>query len=412
MDKSNEYFIITKDNFIEFMKGKGYRDSTLVGFSNKIDNLYSFLKDNNLSLNKDGIDLYLSYVEKRNIKKHSISLIKCAITRFNDFINGDYILFHPYNQATLPSISDKNRELLNDYIDHFIKKGNKESTIKQKIVTITRFISECEKIVADINMLNGEILCDILTVFYSGRVNEWPIISNFLLHLFRENHLSKDLSLLIPKTKRKETIPTVYTIDEIKRIEDEIDSSTFKGKRDKAALLLATRLGVRASDIVNLELSNFDFEKKQLTFVQVKTGNPITLPIVNDLKEASLDYIKERNRVETSTKKLFIRAHSPYGALIKGAALDHVLDEYFKKAGVDTSNKKHGLHSLRSSLASSMVNDNVPYEIVRKVLGHSDDNVIKHYARLDIEELRKCALKVPPPSGRFGTFLDGGLKDE
>lgn len=412
MDKTNENFISTKNNFIEFLKGKGYRDSTLAGFSNKIDNLYSFLKDNNLSLNKEGIDLYFAYVEKRNIKKHSIDLIKCAISRFNDFINGEYIPYHPYNQAILPPISDVNKKLLDDYIDKCIKDGNKPPTIKQKIVTITRFINECEKIANDIKVVDGEILSEILTVFYSGRVIEWPIISNFLLYLFKDGNLKINLSLLIPKTKSKQVIPTVYSADEIKRIEETIDVSTFKGKRDKAALLLASRLGVRVSDIVNLELNNFDFKNNQLSFIQVKTDNPISLPIVNDLKEALLDYIKEREKINTSSNKLFIRARLPFDSLNKGSALDYALSEYFKKAGIDTSNRKHGLHSLRSSLASSMVNDNVPYEIVRKVLGHSDDNVIKHYARLDIEELRKCALKVPPSSGRFGTFLDGGLKDE
>lgn len=411
MDKINDSFIKTKNDFIEFLKGKGYRDSSLTGFSNKIDKMYSYLKNNNLSLNIDGINLYLCHVERKNIKKHSISLIKGAITKFSDFINGNYILIHPYNQVILPSISDINKKLLDDYIDKCIKDGNKPPTIKQKTVTITKFISECEKRVTNINMINSVSLSEILTSFHSGKIIEWPIISNFLLYLFKKNHLNNDLSLLIPKVKKKEIIPTVYTVDEIKRIEESIDTSTFKGKRDKAALLLATRLGVRSSDIINLELKNIDFNNNQISFTQVKTGNPITLPIVNDLKEALLDYIKEREKIETSSNKLFIRTRSPYDALIKGSALSFALNEYFKKAGIDTSNRKHGLHSLRSSLASSMVNDEVPYEIVRKVLGHSDDNVIKHYARLDIEELRKCALEVPPPSGRFEAFLNGGLSN-
>ena len=81
---------------------------------------------------------------------------------------------------------------------------------------------------------------------------------------------------------------------------------------------------------------------------------------------------------------------------------------YFCKAGIDTTAKKHGPHVFRSSLASSVINGDIPYESVRKVLGHSDPDAIKHYARLDIEKLRECAIKVPEPTGTFLAFLNGG----
>lgn len=410
MDKLDNDFKLIKENFISFLKDKGYKDSSLFTYSNHVDIFFQFISDNKLSLNDDGIHQYLDYVNSRNIKDHSKSLIKSYITRFRDFINGEnYILLHPYNQVVLPAISNDNKELLNSYLAECVKKGNKAVTIKQKEIVLTRFISECEKRNTDMNSLNSSLLSKILPCFLTKRYEHWAIISNFLLYLFKDGYLKNNLSSMIPKTKSKQVIPTVYSTDEIKRIEESIDTSTFKGKRDKAALLLATRLGVRASDIVNLELSNFNFKKNQLSFVQVKTNNPIALPIVNDLKEALLDYTKEREKIETSSNKLFIRARLPYNSFNTGSALNYALNVYIGKAKIDTSNRKHGLHSMRSSLASSMVNDNVSYEIVRKVLGHSDDNVIKHYAKLDIEELRKCALEVPPPTGRFEAFLKGGI---
>ena len=54
-----------------------------------------------------------------------------------------------------------------------------------------------------------------------------------------------------------------------------------------------------------------------------------------------------------------------------------------------------------------MVNDDVPYQAVRTILGHSNPDAIKHYAKLDTEKLRECAVEVPKPSGSFKTFLDG-----
>ena len=54
-----------------------------------------------------------------------------------------------------------------------------------------------------------------------------------------------------------------------------------------------------------------------------------------------------------------------------------------------------------------MVNDGASYETVRRILGHSDPDIIKHYAKADIENLRKCSIIPPQPSGRFGDFLNG-----
>lgn len=76
-------------------------------------------------------------------------------------------------------------------------------------------------------------------------------------------------------------------------------------------------------------------------------------------------------------------------------------------AGIDVGNRKKGPHALRSSLASSMGNDNISYETVRKAVGHSSNNAIKHYARIDVEKLRQYCLEPPKVSGNFKDFLKG-----
>ena len=58
-------------------------------------------------------------------------------------------------------------------------------------------------------------------------------------------------------------------------------------------------------------------------------------------------------------------------------------------------------------MASSMVNSGVPYDVVRKTLGHTAQQAIKHYAKVDIENLRLHAVDVPAPTGAFATVLQG-----
>ena len=54
-----------------------------------------------------------------------------------------------------------------------------------------------------------------------------------------------------------------------------------------------------------------------------------------------------------------------------------------------------------------MINNGMPYNAVRKVLGHKDPESIKHYAALDIESLRRCAIEVPKKKGIFADLLSG-----
>jgi integrase len=163
---------------------------------------------------------------------------------------------------------------------------------------------------------------------------------------------------------------------------------------------------MRSSDIVNLTLDDLDFDNEKLCFFQQKTGTALELPMLPEIKEALESYI-HNGRPQSSEKRIFIRQHAPYQS-ITTSVLRFETSRYFRAAGIDITGKKHGPHTFRSSLVSSMVNDSIPYEAVRKILGHSDPSAIKHYAKLDIEILRHCAIEVPEPSDKFKEFLDGG----
>ena len=68
----------------------------------------------------------------------------------------------------------------------------------------------------------------------------------------------------------------------------------------------------------------------------------------------------------------------------KTGIIRHLVNESIDRAGIEVGSRKHGTHAFRSSLASHMISDNNSYDVVRKILGHSDPNVIKHYAKTAI----------------------------
>jgi integrase len=200
-------------------------------------------------------------------------------------------------------------------------------------------------------------------------------------------------------------MPSVYSEDEIRQMEAAIDRATPVGKRDYALVLLGTRLGLRLNDIRTLNFNELDFEKNAVCLLQKKTLTKLELPLLPELRAALRDYI-ENARPDVGDDIVFRVSHPPYGLMSKGGTIA-CFRRAISKARIETGNRGYGPRAFRSSLASSMVNDGVPYEAVRKALGHIDQNAISHYARLDVEQLRFYALPVPEATGAFSDFLAG-----
>ena len=185
-----------------------------------------------------------------------------------------------------------------------------------------------------------------------------------------------------------------------------MDTGTVLGKRDYAMILLASRMGMRSGDIVKLRIEDIK-DRTELNIIQEKTGNILHLPLIKEVQLALEDYLSVRP--SSPIEQIFINVYAPYHA-VTTSTLRRALRKYITLSGINPGNRKCGPHALRSSLASSMVNDDISYETVRKVLGHSSNNAIKHYARIDVEKLRRYSLTPPETTGKFHTFLYGEVK--
>lgn len=231
----------------------------------------------------------------------------------------------------------------------------------------------------------------------------------FVREMFRflsgDGILDADYSTLIPKIHRGIKLPATYSKDELESVENSIDTDTAIGKRDYAIILLSTRLGIRAGDIAGMTFDDIDLANDRLCFIRQKTNTPIELVLLPEIKDALVDYI-ENGRPESLSRYVFLSVRNPH-RVIDVTLVHHITTQCLDNAGIDYCGRKHGPHSFRASLATAMVNNGMPYGVTRKALGHKDPESIKHYAALDIENLRKCAIDVPKPGGIFARCLSG-----
>ena len=234
-------------------------------------------------------------------------------------------------------------------------------------------------------------------------------IHTFLRFLAEEGYTQRDYSYIVPLFKRPQPMPPVYSEAEIRRIEAAVDKQGPHGKRDYAALLLATRLGIRGGDIATLTFEELDFKRNTICLTQQKTATPLSLPMLPEIKAALLDYL-EHERASSDSEYVFLSLKPPFSH-ISVHLLGKLTSTAIRSAGIVPGGRKCGPHAFRASLASSMVNDDVPYEVVRNTLGHTDVNAIKSYAKLDVERLRVYALAVPKATGYFAKILSGGREN-
>lgn len=213
-----------------------------------------------------------------------------------------------------------------------------------------------------------------------------------LLKFFYDKKLTDfDLSELVPKIRRlrRQIVPQYWDKETVAKLIGSVDRGSPVGKRDYAILLLITRLGIRSGDIMNLKLGNIYWDKRYIEFAQQKTGALLTLPLFNDIAESIVDYYKH-GRPQTPCQNVFVKHIAPYNEFVCISQMG----KYFARADICTEGRVHGLHSLRHSLASRLLEAKVDVITISEILGHSDLNTTNDYLHIDIDGLRKCAIDI------------------
>jgi len=216
----------------------------------------------------------------------------------------------------------------------------------------------------------------------------------FLRFLYQEKFTELDLSVHVPKQNRYyyPPVPSTWKPEEVKMMLDSIDRGNPKGKRDYAILLLVAKLGIRVGDLKSLKLVNLKWSTKTIEIIQEKTKVKATYPILKDIGWALIDYLKN-GRPVCDSPYLFVRLNAPYTAFGENANLHHIITTYTREAGIKIpKGKRHGMHSLRHSLASTLLEKGTPLPIISEILGHIDSKSTSIYLRTDIEGLRACCI--------------------
>lgn len=234
-------------------------------------------------------------------------------------------------------------------------------------------------------------------------------VRNFVKYLYEEKLLDVDYARKIPQAKviQQPKLPSTYTKREIEKLLHSVERSSASGKRNYAIILMAARLGLRASDIARLTFDSLRWDINTVEITMVKTGKELTLPLLPDVGNAIIDYLKYA-RPRSEEPYVFLTERPPYCSFSSSNVVTHIVQRAFRKAGIDIKNRKFGPHSLRHSLGFRMLEQNTVLPVISDVFGHQSTESTRYYLRIDLTSMKQCMLDVPVVPDSFYT-QKGGL---
>ena len=291
--------------------------------------------------------------------------------------------------------------LLRAYADHLAhRRGNPEVTVHKRLshigqllqylvrhgktwrsitlLDIDRFLIECSQRYA------RSTVADI-----AGSVRSF---SRFLLATQR---IGVELaeSVISPVQPKYERPRRALPWEDVQRLLRSVDTSTARGLRDHALLLLMSTYGLGAGEVIRLQLQDIDWSAGTLKAVRPKTGVTFTLPLLPAVGKALARYLRDGRPPNTPTRHVFVKMKMPFGPLSASSAVRHILIKHARAAGLDTPYL--GSHVLRYSNAARQLDVGTRPRVLSDLLGHRDAESVSAYVRIATESLREVSLPVP-----------------
>jgi len=222
-------------------------------------------------------------------------------------------------------------------------------------------------------------------------------LRSFFRFLFQHGETETDLAGAVPTVPAWQlaVVPKYLTPAEVERVVHACSRNTAVARRDRAIILLLARLGLRASEVIALELDDIDWRAAVLT-VRGKGGYHDRLPLPADVGEAMAAYLRHYRPICT-TRRVFIRIKAPYRGFGHPSSISTIVCRALNRAGLQPSLK--GAHILRHSLATSMLRSGASLDEIGEILRHRTPNTTEIYAKVDINSLRSLALPWPTKGG-------------
>lgn len=376
----------------------GYSDKTIYSAYSYIwVKLYNYNSPNEI-FDEEVIKKFLYDYFKKDLfqieKNHLLCVERMYIKAFSMIIkvnNGEKI---ESIKKEIYHMNDKLQKIYDKYMAIAKNNGNVSRTITNKEKVINLFISR-----SDFNNPSEEKLINYLDKCNKTKKAITNTIDNrMILHFLTLCYEEKYISLSILNTwpnsfpnRSCSNIPSQYSTKEIKELLTTAYDFQYEDchLRNYAILCLIAYTGLRASDVCNLKFSDINWNDCKINIIQQKTQKALLLPLISQIGNPIVNYIT-KERPKTSIDNIFV---TEKGKKMIPQIIATIVNRYFRASNININDKHYGAHSLRHSVASTLINKGTPIYDIAKTLGHSDTRCVSIYAKVNMSNLKKCVLE-------------------
>jgi site-specific recombinase XerD len=212
-------------------------------------------------------------------------------------------------------------------------------------------------------------------------------IRTFYRHLVERGELEANPAELVSSPKKDSYLPKVLKPAEVADLLDRIPGSTPLDLRDRALLELAYAAGLRAEELVNLDVGSLDADAEEVR-VEGKGGRTRVVP-VGELAWRALDRYLARGRTALNVGESEALFLSKTGRRLSTSDVRRRLRLQTRRAGITP-------HTLRHSFATHLLEGGADLRAIQELLGHSSISTTQTYTRVESKRLKKAYARSHP----------------
>jgi len=325
-----------------------------------------------------------------------------CLNRFIDHLVEVGVATHPKPAPKALTALDRLREEYETYLRH--QRGLSEATIHHCLSFLKRFMAfRFGEKLGDLNNITPGDIVAFLSKIKAGTLpylDKTPPshLRNLFRFLFWNGKTKRDLVNAIPRVAQppQSHLPRHLKPEAVEQLIDVVWSGDKIGRRNYAMILLIARLGLRAPEVIAIQLDDIDWRAGTI-LIRGKGKLHDRMPLPDDVGKAIVDYIRNRRG---PSRTLFVSNKAPYRPFVNSQILNTVLRDAFARTGLKPPQKYVGSHLLRHSLATDMLRKGASLDEIGDVLRHRSRMSTTIYAKHDVEALRSIARDWPVQGGR------------
>ena len=289
------------------------------------------------------IDQFLDYLRyERNASPQTVQTYEESLRAFDS-----YLTFRD-NGLSIDSVDT---DLIRDWMESLMDKGNSASTINKNL----------------------------------------SALRSFYRFALKRGLVKKDPAHAVTGPKKSKPLPQFLREGEMDRLLDGLEwDSSFNNVRARTILILFYETGLRRSELVSLDDKDVDYDAAQLK-VTGKRNKQRIVPFGAELAEQLKSYqAVRREKFGETCGAMFL---SDKGERISGEQVYLIVRKYLSMV---TSLKKRSPHVLRHTFATAMLNNGAGLESIKNLLGHASVSTTEIYTHTTFEQLKRIYKEAHP----------------